>query len=73
MVFHNDAFHGVASALLGFSNGYLIVILMEQIFQKAVDERVDVGMAMKLGATMVDAGVAVGCLFGLLLAKLAVV
>jgi len=73
VVFHNDAFHGVASALLGFSNGYLIVILMEQIFQKAVDERVDVGMAMKLGATMVDAGVAVGCLFGLLLAKLAVV
>ena len=67
--FHHDAFHGVTSALIGFSNGYLLTLLMEQIAKKSADEGLNVGQAMALGTVMILSGVLVGVLFGLMLAK----
>ena len=73
VVFHHDAFHGVASALVGFSNGHLLTLLMEQVAQKSIDEDLNVGMAMVLGTVMILTGVLLGVLFGLMVAKLATI
>ena len=71
VLFHHDAFHGVASSLLGFSNGYLLTLLMEQIAGKSIDEGLDVELAMKLGSAMINGGITLGVFLGLMLAKFA--
>ena len=70
VLFHNDAFHGVASWLLGFSSGYLNTLLMEHIAKKSIEEGLDVELAMKLAAVMIKGGVTLGVFLGLMLAKL---
>ena len=71
MLFTHDSVHGIASALSGFSTGYLITLLLEQIAKKSQDEGLNVGAAMQLGTVMIQSGVMGGVLVGLMLAKLA--
>ena len=66
-----DIIHGVLSALLGWSNGYLLPLLMGKLAEKSMKERLDVGLAMKLGAVMINGGVALGIFLGMMLVKLA--
>jgi len=73
VLFHHDSIHGVTSTLLGFSNGYLITLLMEQIAQKAIADGLNVGLALKLGSVMILSGIAIGILLSLLLAKFATI
>ena len=67
-----DVVHGVLSTLLGCSNGYLLPSLMEKLAEKSIKEGLDVGLAMKLGAVMINGGAAVGILLGMMLVKLAI-
>ena len=66
-----DIIHGVLSALSGWSNGYLLPLLMGKLAEKSMKERLDVGLAMKLGAVMINGGVALGIFLGMMLVKLA--